>query len=58
MSLQRLGKKDSPPVLANGVVVTEAPVVRVNLEKVAPPEGFDLRRLAEIAADAKNKKNA
>lgn len=51
MSLQKLGKSDSPPVLVNG----QAPgglVVRGNAEK-DPPPGFDLTKLAERAQQVK-----
>jgi hypothetical protein len=53
MSLQKLGKKDSPPVIANGALVTTF-VTKANAEK-DPPPGFDLRKLMEIAEASKIK---
>jgi hypothetical protein len=56
MSLQKLGKKDSPPVIANGALVTVL-VTKASAEK-DPPPGLDLRKLAEIAEAAKVKSEA
>lgn len=47
MSLQKLGKNDSPPVIANGVHVMEQ-VPKVNFVK-SPPQDFDINKLAERA---------
>ena len=54
MSLQKLGKKDSPMVIANGSIVTEL-VTKWNCEK-NPPPGFDINKIAEIAKLAKEER--
>jgi len=49
MSLEKLGKPDSPPVIVNGVTPA-GPIVKGNCEK-NPPPGFDLTKLVDRAAE-------